>query len=209
MAPSCTAPTPADQVILADHSHVTIRPIAPCDRDALASGFARLSEDSRYRRFLSPKTKLTQRELTYLTEVDHVRHEALVAVDPGDGHLVGVGRYASGGSQDSAELAVVVDDEHQALGLGTALATRTVARARSNGIGALTATSLRLNRASLAIMRRLGFRARGSDGATVELELPLSQPSRRRRSSSGAWPTARSPRSAERTARKSRVAATS
>jgi RimJ/RimL family protein N-acetyltransferase len=207
---SCTRPfTPADHVTLADDTHLTIRPITPCDRDALASGFARLSDESRYRRFLSPKAKLTARELTYLTEIDHVSHEALVAVDPADGHLVGVARYATGGSEDSAELAVVVDDEHQALGLGSVLAARTVARARDNGIGALTATSLRLNRASLAIMRRLGFRTRGSDGATVDLELPLGQSSRRRRSSSGAWGTVKSPRSAARTARKSRVAATS
>jgi hypothetical protein len=78
-----------------------------------------------------------------------------------------------------------------------------------SALSGATATSLQLNRASLAIMRRLGFRGRGSDGAGVELELPLCQSSRRSRSSSGAWATSEAPRSAERTARKSLVAATS
>ena len=57
----------------------------------LRAGFERLSEESRYRRFLAPMQELSGSMLRYLTEVDHHDHEALVAVGA-DGTLVGVAR---------------------------------------------------------------------------------------------------------------------
>ena len=85
---------PPGELVLADGSRVRTRQIRPADREALADGFARLSAKSRYRRFLGPKPTLSQRELRYLTEVDHVTHEAIVAFDAADGRMVGVARYA-------------------------------------------------------------------------------------------------------------------
>src|SRR3954451_17210840 len=95
-----------------------IRPIRPEDRTALADAFERLSSESRHRRFLGPKPALAARELTYLTEVDHVAHEAFVAFAP-DGALVGVARYASwAGCAETAELAVTIADDWQGRRLG-------------------------------------------------------------------------------------------
>ena len=47
----------------------------------MAALFVRLSPESRYRRFLTPKRELTPRELSYLTDIDHVHHEAFAAID--------------------------------------------------------------------------------------------------------------------------------
>jgi hypothetical protein len=69
-------------VRLRDGSRVLIRPIEPDDRAALAEGFERLSAESRYRRFFAPMPRLRERDLDYLTRVDHRDHEALVAVEP-------------------------------------------------------------------------------------------------------------------------------
>ena len=55
--------------------------------------FERLGAESRQRRFLSPKQQLTGRDLAYLTEVDHVRHVALGAIEERDGQAVGVARF--------------------------------------------------------------------------------------------------------------------
>ena len=83
----------------------SIRPIAPDDKPALAAFFSQLSEESRRRRFLGPKPKLSARELAFLTEVDQCRHVALVAVDDA-GAIIGVGRYATWhDSPDRAEMA--------------------------------------------------------------------------------------------------------
>src|SRR5437868_10974662 len=83
-----------DRTELQDGRSLSIRPIERQDRGRLRPLFARLTPESRYRRWLSPKHTLTERELAYLTDVDHDRHEALAAVDEADGSFVAAARYA-------------------------------------------------------------------------------------------------------------------
>ena len=78
------------RTVLRDGSEVLIRPVQGADAPLLAGGFARLSARSRQMRFLTVKKELSPAELRYFTEIDHHDHEALGAVDPGDGRGVGV-----------------------------------------------------------------------------------------------------------------------
>ena len=156
------------------------RPLGSEDRDGVAALFARLSPQSRYRRFLSPKPELTPRELSYFTNIDHVWHEAFAAVDQRDDSIVGICRYVHVADRPGvADLAVEVADELQNMGIGTALARHTVHRARENGFALLTATTLWENRPARALLRRLEFRVHASDGSEIELELKLDPASDR------------------------------
>ena len=86
-ARSAPAGTP---ILLRDGSRVLIRQVHSADAPLLADGFARLSADSRWMRFLTPKKELSPAELRYFTDLDHHDHEALGALDNGDGRgLVG------------------------------------------------------------------------------------------------------------------------
>jgi GNAT superfamily N-acetyltransferase len=173
--PTSDAPT-GDVLALADGTRVALRPIGAADGDRLAALLARLSPQSRQRRFLSPKRELTSRELAFLTDIDHVRHEAVAAIDPRDGSIVGVARYVRHSKRESAaDLAVAVADELHNRGIGTALVKRIVERARANGFVLLTATTLWENRPARALLRGLGFHARSSRGAEIELELTLAR----------------------------------
>jgi hypothetical protein len=80
-----------DTLALPDGVVVSLRPIGPGDRGAVGQLFARLTPESRFRRFLSPKPGLTARDLSYFTDVDHVDHVAIVAVDERSGTIVGTG----------------------------------------------------------------------------------------------------------------------
>jgi GNAT superfamily N-acetyltransferase len=168
-----------------DTRQVEIRPIEADDKEALARGFDRLSEHSRYRRFLSPRGPLTEAELRYLTEVDHRDHEALVAVDPDTGDGVGVARFVrSADARSVAELAVAVVDDWQRRGIGSLLAAELARRAREEGITCFTALALAENDAMLGILQELGQVRSGSPQlGTVELavELPDEGVSRLRR----------------------------
>ena len=151
----------------------TIRPIAPDDKAELATFFSRLSEESRRRRFLGPKPKLSARELAFLTEVDQCRHVALVAVDDA-GAIVGVGRYATWRDQpDRAEMAFAVVDEWQGHGLGTALGDRLVTQARASGLAALTGSTFAFNAPAKALLKRLGFLPKGISSGVADYELSL------------------------------------
>jgi RimJ/RimL family protein N-acetyltransferase len=166
--------TSAVQLLLLVGVPIHIRPIAASDRAGLAALFARLSPQSRQRRFLGPKVELTASELTDLSDVDHIRHEALVAVDGRDGSIVGVARYVQWVARPGvADVAIEVADDLQRIGIGLALARSLVRRAHESGLQVLTATTLWENRPARALAHRVGFRARASLGTEIELELYL------------------------------------
>jgi RimJ/RimL family protein N-acetyltransferase len=117
---------------------------------------------------------LSPRELAFLSDVDHVGHEAIAAVDQRDGSIVGVARYVRFADRaGGADVAVEVADELHGKGIGTALARRVVERAGANAFVLLTATTLWENRPARALLRRLEFRARASQGSEIEFELEL------------------------------------
>jgi RimJ/RimL family protein N-acetyltransferase len=152
----------------------SIRPLVPGDRDGLAALFARLTPDSRRMRFLSPKLELSERELTFLTDVDHIRHVALAALDASDGSIVGVARYVQWPDRPGvADVAIEVADDLQRRGIGLMLARALVRRAHGNGLAVLTATTMWENQPARALARQVGFLARASSGIEIELELYL------------------------------------
>jgi hypothetical protein len=104
-----------ETVHLSDGQRIHLRPMRPSDKQMLLDGFEHLSPDSRYARFMAPKSTLSERELRYLTEVDGINHFAIGAIRR---HLVakpeGVGsaRFVRLSDQpDTAEPAVTVLDD--------------------------------------------------------------------------------------------------
>jgi RimJ/RimL family protein N-acetyltransferase len=163
-----------DRLELQDGRRLRIRPIRREDRHRFRGLFARLAPESRYRRYFSPKPELSERELSYLVDVDHVQHEALAAVDETDGSFVAAARYVQLPDQPGvAEFAIEVSDDLHHQGIGTALALRTLERARANGFTRLTALTLRDNAAAHGLLRLLHFRPRSSRGHEIEFGLEL------------------------------------
>ena len=108
-----------------------VRPIAGDDKPGVAALFRALSDESRRRRFLAPKPKLSARDLAFLTEVDQRHHVAIVAQDDA-GAIIASARYAAWpGEPGRAEIAFEVADAWHGRGIGTALATELVAHARA------------------------------------------------------------------------------
>jgi RimJ/RimL family protein N-acetyltransferase len=163
---------------LRDGAEVLIRPIAPDDRQLLQSGFERLSERSRYMRFQASTPALSDEQLSYLTDVDHHDHEALVALDPATDQAVGVARYVRVGG-GVAECAIVVADDWQGRGLATELLDQLVERAHEEGVERFTAIVLAENADALRLLERLGDTVRHSYGPQVELEIELPPPAER------------------------------
>ena len=161
-------------MVVADGTRISLRQIGADDRAGMAALFARLTPQSRHRRFLSPKRELTARDLTFFTDIDHVNHEAFAAVDQRDDSIVGVARYVRDANRvDVAEVAIEVADAFQRMGIGTALTSLTIQHAHANGLTFLTATALWGNHAARGLLRHHGFRARRSRGGEIEHELEL------------------------------------
>ena len=158
---------------------VRIRQVRPGDAPALVRAYANLGEQSRYRRFFTVMPELSEATLKAAVEVDHVDHEALVAVPLLSTEIVGECRFIRLPDQpDTAEVGVTVVDAWQGRGLGSALLARLSERALAAGIDYFTAEVLAENRAVLGLLPRLGQVETESRGPVVAARVELTEPPR-------------------------------
>jgi protein lysine acetyltransferase len=145
-----------EAIQLADGAQIFIRPIEPDDAGELRRGLKRLSAITCFRRFRAHITDVSPEQLDYLTRIDHIRHEALAALDPGLGSVVGVARYVCDPAEPSqAEITYVVADAWQHRGVGSALIDRLAAKARAAGVERFIATSLAVDRHARQLLARV------------------------------------------------------
>ena len=155
---------------------VTIRRLTAADRDALAAAFEHLSENTRRERFGALAKRLGPRDLDRLTSLDHHRHEALAAIAPHSGDIVGVARYiALPDEAKTAEVAIAVDDDWQGAGIGRRLISALGDRARAEGITHLVAYVAPTNRRVTEWIARAGGVVEAQDGDAVRYGIALRQ----------------------------------
>ena len=157
---------------LPDGAPILIRPIRADDKRMLEDGLRQLSPESVHRRFLTPKRSFSRTELRYLTEVDGRDHVALVAEYAGQParRLIAVGRFVRLHSDpEAAEVAIVVADDWQRRGVGTAMSELLAAEARAVGVRHFTATMVADNLPAHKLMYKLtSHLERHHAGAGVE-----------------------------------------
>jgi acetyltransferase len=164
-----------------DGNQVTIRPIRPEDEPLMVKFHETLSDRSVYLRYfctLSLSRRVAHERLLRICFGDYDREMALVAerTDPGTGErqIMAVGRMNKLHGKNEAEVAVLVSDRYQNLGLGNELFRRVVQVARDEKLTQVSAETLPDNIAMQTIMRHLGFRIRtGEDLTSLQAYLDL------------------------------------
>lgn len=167
---------------LPDGRTVTIRPIRPDDSERLQLTHEHLSDQSRYRRFMTAKPVLTDSDAAYLANIDGCDHYALAATIPApEGEaIIGVARYIRlPRHPEIAEFAIVVADAWQGQGLARELLGRLADAAVTRGVQRFAATIFSDNMAIRHMIDRLaaGPVIRHREGNVLEVEFPL--PTRR------------------------------
>ncbi len=164
-----------DLVRLPDGGEVLLRAVQPEDKPLFVRGWERFGDESRYRRFMGAKRRLSTSELSFFTELDHVDHEALGALDAVTGEGLGVARYVRDAQRPhAAEAAVSVIDAMQGRGLGGLLLRRLCERATQNGIRIFTAGLLTSNHSMLRLFEKLGeVRVTGRSGPEMFIDVEL------------------------------------
>ncbi len=169
-----------EDTILADGTTLRFRLVRPDDKALFQAAWGRVSPESRYRRFLSPKSSLTAEELRYLTEPDNVDHVAIgVARVTGDApeslEAVGVARFVRDATRPTlAEAAIVVVDDMQRKGIGRMLLSRLGLAALERGITHFSADVLATNTAMRELAHSVAPEAvENSTGDTIEVTMRL------------------------------------
>jgi acetyltransferase len=132
-----------------------------------------LSDRSVYLRYfcsLSLSRRVAHERLLRICFGDYDREMALVAerTDPatGERQIMAVGRMNKLHAGNEAEVAVLVSDQFQQLGLGHELLRRVIEVARDEKLSRVSAEMLTDNVAMQVIMKHLGFGVRASEDLT-------------------------------------------
>jgi len=144
---------------LADGTDIIIRPIRPEDAEFEKEFVHKLSEESRYFRFMNSIQELSLPMLAQFTQIDYSREMALIALtEEQDKEIeVGVTRYNINPDGESCEFALVVADQIRGKGLGRILMIALMDIARSKGLKVIEGEVLSNNVGMLKLMERLDF----------------------------------------------------
>lgn len=166
-------------VTLKDDSKVVIRRTEPEDLEILFSMFTSLSADTMFRRFLRSQKGLTEADVEETLRLEDKNVTSLIAVLVKDGEeqAVGEARYVTDSAGRLAEAAVVVADDWQNRGLGTALFTDLISEARRQGLSKVFAYFDVDNKSIIRVGQKVGFRLgageAGGDYSMLKAEILL------------------------------------
>ena len=156
---------------LPDGQQATIRAIRPEDAELERDFVHRLSEQSRFLRFMFGLQDLSPAMLSRFTQIDYDRELALIVVlrlPDGAEQQIGVARYITLPDEETCEFAIVVSDDWQGKGVARHLFQRLIDVARDRRIKVMTGITLRENTRMIDLSRSLGFATR-SDTDEPEL----------------------------------------
>ena len=159
-----------------DGAEYVIRPMYHDDADRERQFIDALSERSRYERTFGLRRAPSPQRIEELVHVDYKSCMAFVATVGGENaeRFIGIARYVRGGARE-CEFALVVTDEWQGRGVGSALMCTLIAYARAHSISALSGVILATNTRMIALARRMGMTLRSSesDRTILDASLPL------------------------------------
>jgi RimJ/RimL family protein N-acetyltransferase len=147
-------------VKLRDGREVTLRAIQAQDRAELLAAFHRLSDDSRYTRFMAFMRDPPEAMLEAVTHPAAGREFTVVAIsgdDGGAGSIVGSARYVGAPGSDTCEFAVTVADDWHGLGLARRLMEILIDTATAQEFRLMEGYVLAVNTPMRQLAKNLGF----------------------------------------------------
>ncbi|MGZ4455759.1 MAG: bifunctional acetate--CoA ligase family protein/GNAT family N-acetyltransferase, partial [Nocardioides sp.] len=158
-------------VLLRDGRTAHIRPIGPEDAELLVEFYERVSDQSKYYRFFSPMPRLSDRDVARFTQVDHDKRVAFVLTL--SGQMIAVGRYDVV-RPGEAEVAFLVEDQHQGRGIAQLLLEHLAQAGRERGVERFVAEVLPDNSRMIQTFRDAGYRVASEyEDGVLMLEFPI------------------------------------
>ncbi len=159
----------ADQIFLTDSAHfypagfgkrVTLnsgctlrfRAIKPSDEEEMRRLFYRFSEKTVYYRYFSPIKTMPHSKMQEYVNVDYRQTMSVVAL-LGD-RIVAEARFVKDPNRPYADVAFVVDEEHQGQGIATHLLAMLVPLAKERGLSGFTANVLASNKGMMKVIEK-------------------------------------------------------
>ncbi len=143
--------------------NIFFRAVKISDEPLLKDFFYSLSDQSLRRRFISSRKEMHHEWLQDFMIIDYTKEMIVVAImdveheEKGKQKIVGIGQYSIVEEKHTAEVAFVVSDQYQNLGIASELLRYLILLGRKMGLIGLTAEVLPENRPMLHLFEKFGF----------------------------------------------------
>ena len=147
-------------LVLCDGRRLFARPIRPDDEPLFLRLLQHVSAQDLRLRFFDSIKEFTHPFLAQLTQIDHTRAMAFIALDEASGEALGVVRLHSDSIGDSGEYAILLRSDIKGHGLGWSLMQMIIEYSRTKGLKRIVGQILQENAIMLNMCRELGFKVK-------------------------------------------------
>ena len=155
---------------------VRFRAIKPSDEEEMRRLFYRFSDQSVYYRYFAPIKTMPHSKMQGYVNIDFSRVMSIVGVvgEPGQGHIIAEARFIRNEKGPTADMAFVVDEKYQGIGIATELYKLLIRLAKDRGIQYLTADVLATNKGMMKVFEKEGAPVTARlDYGVYHLTIPL------------------------------------
>ena len=155
---------------------VRFRAIKASDEEEMRRLFYRFSDQSVYYRYFAPIKTMPHAKMQGYVNIDFSRVMSIVGLvgEPGQGHIIAEARFIRDKTGPCADVAFVVDEQYQGLGIATYLYKLLTRLAKDRGIQYLTADVLASNKGMMNVFEKGGAPVTAKlDHGVYHLTIPL------------------------------------
>ncbi len=161
-----------------NQTRVRFRAIKPSDEEAMRRLFYRFSDQTVYRRFFYPIRTMPHDKMQEYVNIDYGDTMSVVALvrESGQETIIAEARYSKDEENSYGDVAFVVDEKYQDLGIATYLYEMLIRLAKDRGLKGFTATVLQANKGMMKVFENghLPVNARLRNGI-YKLTIPFEQ----------------------------------
>lgn len=148
---------------------VRFRAIKPSDEEEMRRLFYRFSDRTVYYRYFSPIKVMPHAKMQQYVNIDYINTLSIVGLTgpPEEEHIIAEARFVKDRKKPCGDVAFVVEEQYQSIGIATYLYEMLVTLARERGLQGFTADVLASNKAMMKVFEkgRYPVRATLSEGA--------------------------------------------
>lgn len=156
--------------------HVRFRAIRPSDEEGMRRLFYRFSDEAVYYRYFSPIKAMPHYKMQEYVNIDYRQVMSIVGLvgEAGQGQIIAEARYVRNPHLPYADVAFVVDEQYQGLGIATFMLKKLAQIAMERGIVAFTADVLASNKGMMKVFEKFGYPVKAKlDSGVYELTIPF------------------------------------
>lgn len=156
---------------------VRFRAIRPSDEEEMRRLFYRFSDKAVYYRYFSPIKTMPHAKMQQYVNVNFGEALSIVGLtgDTGEGQIIAEARFIKHTGKPYADVAFVVDEKYQGIGIASYLYAMLIRLAKERGLQGFTADVLTSNKSMMKVFEKGGHTVKAKIASGVyELAIPFS-----------------------------------